>query len=709
MKAITVPILLFFLGISINSFSVNNTEIEKKITSLLSKMTLEEKIGQLSHPTLEKQNDTLYKRIQNGQIGSFCVVNSNIFTPAERNKLQKQAVEKSRLGIPLLFAFDVIHGFSTIFPIPLGTSASWDLEMAGRASAIAAKEARSFGMDMAYSPMVDVSRDPRWGRISECFGEDVLLNAKFGEAVVKGYQGIDLTSKNTIGSCVKHFVGYGVSMGGRDKQFAEISKRALLETYLPSFEACVKAGAVSVMAAFSDISGVPATANHFTLTETLKEKWGFDGFTISDWNGVIELLNHGIAGNKKEAAEKSILAGNDVELRSDAYWKLLESVKEGSVDVKVINEAVRRVLRIKYRLGLFENPYVDETEALKVQLTPESSSLARLAAAESMVLLKNNGVLPLTENDRLISVVGSYANNKDVLGWWIGHGDQALAATAYEGINANKPSNTILINGTNPHHSAKITIVCVGEPGNTFGESHSLSDITLSKSQVEQVKEAKATGSKVIVVVFNGRPLALTPIMEYADAILLAWHSGTEAGNALADVLFGKINPCGKLTCSFPKSTGQIPIFYSDRISGRPQEDEYLDIDANPLFPFGFGLSYTKFEYNNVKLSTNKIDKNGSLEVSVDVTNKGLTDGKEVVQLYVHDKVASITRPQKELKNFSKILIKKGETKTVMFNLSAQELAFYDINYSKIIEPGEFDLWVGGNSVGLLHTTFWVK
>ena len=399
MKKISLTLLIFVIGFSTNVFSKNETEVEKKINVLLSKMTLEEKIGQLIHPALEKQTDSLFNKIQKGRIGSFCAVNASLFTPAEHNKMQRLAVEKSRLGIPLLFAFDVIHGFSTIFPTPLGTSASWDLEMATKTSAVAATEARSYGVAMAYSPMVDVSRDPRWGRISECFGEDVLMNAKFGEAVVKGYQGTDLTSKNSVGACVKHFVGYGMSMGGRDKQFAEISKRSLFETYLPPFEACVKAGAVSVMAAFCDISGVPATANHFTLIETLKEKWGFDGFVVSDWNGVKEMINHGIAGTRKEAAEKAINAGTDVEMKSDTYWNLLESAKEGRVDIKVIDEAVRRILRIKFRLGLFENPYVDEKVAFKVQLTPEHRSLARLAAAESMVLLKNNGVLPLTRND----------------------------------------------------------------------------------------------------------------------------------------------------------------------------------------------------------------------------------------------------------------------------------------------------------------------
>jgi len=709
MKISNLIIISLFLGIFQNTFSVNQIEIENKISALLTKMTLEEKVGQLVHPALEKQDETLYKKIQSGQIGSFCVLNTSIYTPAERNQLQKLAVEKSRLGIPLLFAFDVIHGFSTIYPTPLGASASWDLEMAAKTAAMAANEARNFGVEMAYSPMVDVSRDPRWGRISECFGEDVLLNAKFGEAVVKGYQGNDLTSKNSVGACVKHFVGYGMSMGGRDKQFAEISKRSLVETYLPPFEACVKAGAVSVMAAFSDVAGVPSTANHYTLTETLKNKWGFDGFTVSDWNGVIEMVNHGIAGTEKEAAEKTINAGTDVEMRSNTYLQLVQSVKEGKVNIKTIDESVRRLLRIKFRLGLFENPYIDEIEAIKSQVTASNRSIARLAAAESMVLLKNNGVLPLTEKDTKLSIIGPFANNRDILGWWDGRGEQSQTVSAYEGINNNKPVTTELLNGTKSHQVAKVTIVCVGEPGNTFGESHCLSDISLSKAQVEMVKEAKVNGSKIVVVVFNGRPLALTAIMEYADAVVLAWHPGTEGGNALADVLFGKINPSGKLTISFPKSTGQIPIFYSDRNSGRPQEDEYLDVDAQPLFPFGFGLSYTKFEYSNLKISTDKIDKEGSLEVSVDVSNKGPFDGKEIIQLYVHDKVACVTRPQKELKNFTKVLIKKGEMKTVKFTLSAKELAFYDIDFNKIIEPGEFDLWVGTNSADLIKSTFWVK
>lgn len=697
-------ILLQLLSVSALA-GVQNIQ-EQKIHNLLEKMTLEEKIGQLSQPVLREQDDTLFSALRSGRVGSFCVINKEICTPEERNRLQRIAVEESRLGIPLIFGFDVIHGFTTIFPTALGTSASWDVAMAEKAAHVAATEARHYGMNLAFSPMVDVSRDPRWGRISECYGEDVLMNAQFGAAVVKGYAGDDLTKPDSIGACVKHFVGYGLSQGGRDKQFTELSRRSLLTTYLPPFEACIKAGAVSVMTGFNDQSGVPSTANHFTLTETLKNQWGFDGFVVSDWDAVVELMNHGISGSDKESAEKAILAGTDVEMRSDTYWGLLESVREGRVAQSVIDESVARVLRIKFRLGLFDNPYIDVKKALAVQMTPEHRAVARQAAAESMVLLKNNGILPLKSSKKQISVIGPFAQNTDVYGWWAGHGEPTNAVTAFDGLLANKPAGIQMIGGTRARAFSPITIVCVGESGNTFGESHNLTDITLPQSQVELIKEAKASGSKVVAVVFNGRPLVLTPIMEQADAVLLAWHPGTEAGNALADVLFGKINPSGKLSVTLPKATGQIPLYYSDRRSGRPRQNRYLDMDAKPLFPFGFGLSYTTFDYANLRLSAPGMTKDGSMEIAVDVTNSGKVDGKEVVQLYVHDQVAGVTRPIKELKDFSKIMIKSGETKTVRFTLTAEQLAFYNIECEKVVEPGMFDLWVGGSSEDHLHTEF---
>ena len=711
MKLIKLLLLLFVVVVANAQKSTVNNE-EKYVSELLKRMTLEEKLGQLNQPIFVKGTkfDSLLVKIKQSKVGSLCVVNNGALTVSQRNQLQKAAVENSRLGIPVLFGFDVIHGYKTIFPTPLGMSASWDEDMIVDASQIAAREARSAGFDMTFSPMVDVSRDPRWGRISECSGEDVLLNARLGAAAVRGYQGKDLTDHANIGSCVKHFVGYGLSQGGRDKQFAEVSQRSLLDTYLPPFEACVKAGAISVMTGFNDISGVPATANHYTLTEILKQKWGFDGFTLSDWDAVFELMNHGIAGTEKEAAEKAINAGTDMEMKSDTYISnLAKSVQEGTVKIKTIDDAVIRILRMKYRLGLFQNPYTDESAHSKLFLNPSHLAVARRAASESMVLLKNNGILPLKSDVKRISVTGPFATNRDMLGWWIGSGEQTDVVTIVDGMTNNAPKGVEIINGTDPRHETGISVVCVGEPGNTFGESHCLTDITLSASQVELIRETKKSGNKVIAVVFNGRPLALTPIMEYVDALVIAWHPGTEAGNAVADVLFGKTNPSGKLTASFVKSTGQIPLYYSDRISGRPKEDRYLDNDANPLFPFGFGLSYTNYAYSNLKLSTNSIKQNGQIEVSVDIKNTGNVDGKEIVQLYVHDMVAFVTRPQKELKDFQKVFIPKGETKTVKFTLSGSQLAFYNQQLNKVVEPGEFRLWVAPDSQSGLSTVFTVK
>lgn len=689
--------------------STGEIGIEKRIDKLLARMTLEEKIGQLSQPVYVRDDQELLTRIEQGLVGSLCITESQIFTPAQRNEIQRIAVEKSRLGIPLLFGFDVVHGFSTIFPTPLGLSASWDEEAARKTAAVAAAEARSYGIDMTFSPMVDVSRDPRWGRISECYGEDVLLNTRFGVAAVRGYQGENLTSPTSIGSCVKHFVGYGMSLGGRDKQFTEISRRSLLETYLPPFEACVRAGAVSVMTAFNDIAGIPASANPFTLRTMLKERWRFDGFTLSDWDAVVELMNHGVAGDEAAAAERAVTAGVDVEMRSATYRNLVRSVKEGRVNICTIDDAVRRVLRIKFRLGLFDRPYVDEAVAMASQLTSEHRAVARRTAAESMVLLKNNGVLPLSSEVKLVSLTGPFALNCDLLGWWTGHGRQSDVVTVAEGIRQGKPASMTVVEGSSARQSVRTTVICIGESGATFGESHNLTDVTLSRSQIEMVREAKAGGSRVVVVLFNGRPLVLTPIMDYADAILVAWHPGVEAGNAVADVLFGRVNPCGKLTSSWPKDSGQIPIYYSDRTSGRPRENRYLNVDGQPLFPFGFGLSYTQFRYGDLRLSSPSVGPQETLTVRVDVTNAGTCDGKEIVQLYIHDRVASVTRPRKQLKDFKKVFIPKGKTVTVEFRLPADELALLDADCRQVVEPGEFDLWVGTNSRDLLHTVFEVK
>lgn len=684
--------------------------VEQRIDGLLSRMTLEEKVGQLMQPVYVRNDQELLSWIEQGLVGSLCVTESQIFTPEQRNEIQRIAVEKSRLGIPLLFGFDVVHGFTTIFPVPLGLSASWDETAVEESAAIAAAEASGYGIDMTFSPMVDVARDSRWGRISESYGEDVLLNARFGAAAVRGYQGEDPAAEARMGSCVKHFVGYGAARGGRDKQFTELSNRTLLETYLPPFEACIRAGAVSVMSAFNDIAGIPASANPYTLRTLLKEQWGFDGFVLSDWDAVVELENHGIADSDADAAERALTAGLDVEMKSRTFLNLVKLVETGRIDPKIVDDAVRRVLRIKFRLGIFDHPYIDEVKAGTMQLTPEHRAAARRIAAESMVLLKNNGVLPLSKSEKVLSLTGPFASNRDMIGWWTGHGRRSDVVTVVEGLRRNLPDSLVLIEGSASRERARTMILCVGESGASFGESHSLADISLRGSQVAMIREAKARGMRVVVVLFNGRPLAISDIVDLADAVLVAWHPGVEAGNAVADVLFGNINPCGKLTCSWPKHSGQMPLFYSDRTSGRPRENRYLDVDGQPLFPFGFGLSYTEFRYGNLQLSSRSISPEGTLAVRVDITNAGSCDGKEIVQLYVHDRVASVTRPRMELKDFAKVFIPAGETRTVELKVDAQELALINAACRRVVEPGVFDLWVGPNSRdGLLHAEFEVR
>jgi beta-glucosidase len=706
MKKLSLCNLFFFILLNLSAQSIfyksANHPVEERVNDLLKRMTLSEKLGQLTMPAIF--NDSTFQLIQQnaskGTVSTICVVRTFDFTTAKRNKLQKIAIENSRLGIPILFAFDVIHGYKTIFPIPLGLSASWDPDLVFQTARAAAREASVSGIDLTFSPMVDVARDARWGRISEGSGEDVLLNCRFAKAMVEGYQGKDLTDKYSIGACLKHFVGYGASTGGRDYQFTELSERALRETYLPPFHAGVDAGAVSVMSAFNDISGVPAAANAFTLNDVLRKEWGFKGFVMSDWGAVDELKEHGIAGTNVEAASTAISAGTDVEMTSNCYADLAKEVKEKHFSEKIIDEAVRRVLRTKFRLGLFEQPYTEEGNELNEILNTNNRTLARKAAAESMVLLKNDGILPIKENSGVITVLGEWANNQDLMGWWTGNGDRKDVISIIEGLKGNEPKGVKVIHTADPQElNANTVIVCVGESGNMFGEYHSRSELDLPWGQTEQIRQLKESGKKVIVVIFNGRPLVLTEVVKYADAILLAWHPGTEAGNAVADILYGKVNPSGKLTVSFPKKTGQVPIFYSQRTSGRPDKSSYIDVNAEPLYPFGFGLSYTTFTYKNISLSKGTIAKNESVKVSFDVTNSGNVKGKEVLELYLHDRVASITQPVKKLIDFQKVEIEPGEIRRVTFTITPEQLAILDKNLKLRVESGTFDLYIGQCSV----------
>ncbi|MFI3322641.1 MAG: glycoside hydrolase family 3 N-terminal domain-containing protein [Rikenellaceae bacterium] len=689
----------------------DSAAIEKKIQTLLKKMTIEEKVGQLLQPYLTNESiDSIENAIKNGRVGSLLTTKRLVSDPNERNRIQKIAIDESRLGIPLFFGFDVIHGFRTLFPNPLGMASSWDDDLISQTAAVSAKEARTWGIDMVFSPMVDVARDPRWGRISECAGEDVLLNSRVATALIKGYQGDDMSQSDKVAACIKHFVGGSTCLGGRDKSFNEISRRSLHDTYLPPFKAAVDAGCMSIMVTFNDISGIPIAIDHYAMTQVVKEQWGFQGIHLSDWDVVVELQNHGVASSEKEAAELSFNAGMDVEMKSGCFDNIDQLVKEKKVDMKRLDDAVARVLRIKFMLGLFENPYVDAELGHQSQLTDENRALARKAAAESMILLKNDGVLPLDAKTTQISVVGPMAHNRDLLGYWLGDSDYKDVVTIYDGIKNNAPKNVAVDSGTSRSRWSQTTIVCVGERGLNFGESRNRHEIELSPSQVEYIKEMKKISTKLIVLVASGTPLVLTPIVDIADAIVQVWHPGTEAGNAVADVLFGKVNPSGKTTCSFVKATGQIPIFYSDRLTGRPRVNTYVDIDSNPLFPFGYGLSYTTFDYSNFKLSDSSMPLNGGkIIASVTVTNSGKVKGKEVVQLYIHDKISTVTQPKKRLIDYKKVEINPCESKEVVFEVTPEQLTLFDADCKEVTEKGEFDIWVGGSSESLLSSLFEVR
>ncbi len=710
-KSVGVAIAIFSIAVGYSRPS--DVTIERNIKNLLGKMTLEEKVGQLQQPYLSLEyGDSVIGNVALGRVGSVLLTKSRRLSPEERNRIQCKAVEESRLGIPVFFGYDVIHGFKTLFPTPLALSSSWDDELVERCAAIAADEASHWGIDMAFSPMLDVCRDPRWGRISECSGEDVLINSRMGVAMVKGYQGDDYSADDRVAACLKHFVGYGVNVGGRDKSYSEISERTLRDTYLPPFKACIDAGAPSVMVAFNDLAGVPMSANYHALTEILKDEWGYDGIALSDWDAILELSVHGVTADDKESAMRALNAGMDVEMKSYCFDHLVDLVKEKKVSMKRLDDAVARVLRLKYRMGLFENPYIDESIAEAKQLTADNRAYARKAAAESMILLKNSGILPIDASkvkSGHISVVGQMAHNHDMMGGWIGMGEESDVVPIFDGLTAGAPDGIRVIDGSEKMMQNPVSIVCVGERSRQFGESHDLHDIELSPSQVELVKEAKSYSTKVVVVVCSGRPLVLTPIMEYADAIVQVWHPGTEAGNAVADVIFGCVNPSGKTTCSMLQATGQIPIYYCERLSGRPRVNRYVALSAKPLFPFGYGLSYTKFKYSNFRLSRAEISIDGEFEASVTITNAGDVVGKEVAQLYMHDRVATYTVPKKQLLDYQKVEIRPNESVDVTFKVRADQLSLLDQNNRVVVEPGEFDIWVGGNSESLIGETLIVK
>ena len=720
-------ILLLLVNGMLVAQPMSETEINRKIDALLAQMTFEEKVGQLTlftsdwdvtGPTIRAG----YKAdIQSGRCGNIF----NAHTAKYNRELQRIAVEETRLKIPLLFGYDVIHGYKTIFPIPLGETASWDLSAIETGARIAAIEATAAGLHWTFAPMVDIARDPRWGRIMEGAGEDHYLGSLVAAARVKGFQGDDISAPNTMLACVKHFAAYGAGQAGRDYHTVDMSERMLREQYLPPYKAAIDAGAYTVMTSFNEYDGVPASGSVFLLRDILRNEWGFKGFVVTDYTSINEMVPHGVVANDKDAGELALNAGVDMDMQGAVFYNYLdELLKEKRIDIAQIDEAVRNVLRTKYLLGLFEDPYrySDENRQEQLLLAPAHREAARDVARKSIVLLKNEkNTLPLSKTLKTLAVIGPLADNQSELkGAWSGAGEDQHSVSLLTGIR-NKLGSSVRIShakgcdfeGTDKSNfkaaidlakKSDAVVVAVGETAWMSGEAASRSSIRLPGVQSDLVKELIATGKPVIVVLMNGRPLAIPEIDAIAPAILETWFLGTEAGNAIADVLFGDYNPSGKLPVTFPRNEGQIPIHYNMKNTGRPMNPDnkytskYLDVPNTPLYPFGYGLSYTTFDYSDIRVSKTVFTPREALNIRVTVTNSGPRDGEEVVQLYVRDLVGSVTRPVLELKGFQKIILKAGESREVTFTLTANDLRFYDRQMNFTYEPGDFDIFVGTNS-----------
>jgi beta-glucosidase len=716
--------------VTIPAYKNPTLPVTERIEDLLGRMTLEEKAGQLNQ--WYNLGPDHYDQVRKGEIGSGLLANSStagnnrqerIFAKCI-NEIQKIAVTESRLGIPLIFGRDVIHGYRTVAPIPLGMAAAWSPEMIQAANTIAAKEARADGIHWGFSPMLDIARDPRWGRVAEGFGEDPFLAGKLAAAAVRGFQGNDQDAIpgqfpcDRIVACAKHFVGYGAAEGGRDYNTTEITRQTLHNIYLASFRAAIQSGCGTVMSAFHDIGGIPLSAHRYLLGDVLKEEWGFGGFVVSDWGAVWELTNHGIAADGIHAAELACNAGVDMDMCSRVYLENLpDLVRAGKVSEARLNDAVRRVLRIKFALGLFESPYADPNASQAVHLLPESLAAMRRLAAGSMVLLKNNGVLPLRSDNVTICLSGPLADRrKELFGCWTPDGQDEEVTTLKEAIAGRLGPETRL-----HHHdladdaiklarSSDVLILAIGESAGRSGEDNCTVTIDLPAGQEALVESARRMEIPIVAVVFGGRPLNLTRVIDWADAVLFAWHPGITGGLGVADVLFGDVNPSGRLPITFPRSSGQIPIYYNHRPTGRPmvpnsrRHSRYIDSLDSPLFPFGFGLSYTTFEYGN--LHTSPASQTPEMLVTVEVTNTGNRAGTTVAQCYVRDVVAGVARPVRELKGFERIPLDAGETKTILFKLGPKELSYLDDNGNEVLEPGRFQVWVGGDSNAELVTEF---
>lgn len=740
-KILTISTFALFMSFACVAQQKAINQEEKFIQNLLSRMTLEEKLGQMNQTHFNTTVDSMCMKVRKGQIGSLLNIDPKVI-----NQIQRAAVKESRLGIPVIIGRDVIHGYKTIFPIPLGQAASFNPQVPENGARVAATESREQGIVWTFAPMLDISRDARWGRIAESLGEDPYLGGVLGAAMVRGFQGSKLSDNNAVAACVKHFVGYGAAEGGRDYNSTNIPPHLLRNVYLPPFQKAIEAGAATVMTSFNDNDGIPSSGNDFLLRNVLRNEWKFDGFVVSDWESMSEMIKHGFAQDKKDVARISVKAGVDMEMVSETYVKYIrELISEKKVSMKDVDTAVLNILRIKYRLGLFQNPYVDEKAPSSIY-SKEHLQKARQAAVESAILLKNaNNILPLNINAK-IAVIGPMANAPhDQLGTWSFDGDKNATITplkalqteystvnyVYEpGLTYSRDKNTNFEKAVQAAQSADVAVVFVGEEAILSGEAHSLSNINLMGQQSELVKALKSTGKPVVMVVMAGRPLTIERDLPYADAVLYNFHPGTMGGLAIMDLLFGKENPSGKLPVTFVREVGQIPMYYNHNNTGRPAQDWipalsdipqeapqtslgntsfYLDSGKNPLYPFGFGLSYSLFEYSHLQLSATEIPVNGSLVAKATIKNTSKVDGYEVVQLYVRDLVGSIVRPVKELKGFQKIFLKAGESKTVEFTLKASDLAFYGRDMIKKTEPGEFDIWIAKNSAEGLKGKFTVK
>lgn len=744
---------LFLLAVIALASCETPADKNDKVESLLAEMTLDEKIGQLNQYSIgveltgpgEKSGNTKvrYEQLMSGQVGSVL----NLLGAKNAREVQQQVVENTRLGIPLIFSYDVIHGYKTMFPIPLGETSSWDLATMEATARAAAAESASAGLQWTFAPMMDVARDPRWGRVMEGAGEDTYLGSEIAKARIKGFQGDDLADPTTIAACAKHFAGYAFSESGKDYNNVYMGKHQLLNTVLPPFKSAASIGAATFMNSFNDIDGVPSTASSYLQRDLLKGEWKYDGVVVSDWNSIGELIPHGVAKNKYEAAKLAIQAGSDIDMEASAYVENLKKLVENKeVDVSLIDDAVRRVLRLKQKLGLLDDPYLyfDEAREKETLYKKEFLDLARDAGKKSIVLLKNdNKLLPIKA--KKVALIGPLAKDKDSpLGNWRAAADANSAVSLYEGlaealgesnvtyapgcklsIGPNNFFNEVQIEENDRSgfaeavriaRGAELVIMNLGEPAYLSGEARSRSELGLPGLQLELLKEVYKVNKNIVLVLMNGRPLTIEWEAENIPAIVEAWHLGSMAGHAIADVLTGKYNPSGKLTMSFPRSVGQIPVYYNHKMSGRPSTapgmifyTHYMDEENGPRYPFGYGLSYSDFEYSTITLSDTTLNPGGSIIASIKVANTSTVDGEEIVQLYIRDLIGSITRPVLELKGFQKAMIKAGETRQFDFEVTEEQLSFYRKDFSYGTEPGDFEVFIGPNSNELMKASFTLK